>query len=94
MGLNPMGSKFSIPPVSNLCSESVEASSFEILLKDSKTSSKFSVTVRVECLLLFNFGIVNSVSKTNEGEAESIIMSTFVWERFNRQSMRGGGMEQ
>ena len=44
--------------------------------------------------MLFNFGIVNSVSKTNEGEADSIIMSIFVWERFNRQSMRGGGMEQ
>ena len=34
------------------------------------------------------------MSKTNEGEAESIVMSIFVWEHFDRQSMSGGGMEQ
>ena len=48
-------------------------------LQDCNTSGPSSITVRVECLLLFNSGIVNFVWKTNEGETENVIMLIFVW---------------
>ena len=54
--------------------------------------------VRVQLLLgwntylLFNTDIVNFVSKTDEGEAESIVLLILVlWWCFNGRWMRGGG---
>ena len=42
--------------------------------------------------LYFNSDIVNFVWKTDDGEAESIVLLTFVlWRCFNRWWMRGGG---
>ena len=57
----------------NLCSESVGASNFEILIEDSYTGSPSSITV-----------IMNFVWKTDEGEAESTVLLIFVlWRCYN-----------
>ena len=63
--------------------------------EDSKTGGPSSVTVRMEYLLLSNSDIVNFVWKTDEGEAESIVLLIFVLRRcFNRRLVRGRGVGQ
>ena len=82
--LNPMVSRFSISILSNLCSESGGAQNFEILVEHSDTGGLSSIPLGWNIHLLFNFGIVNFVWKTNEGEAESIVLLIFVlWWHFN-----------
>ena len=45
--------------------------------------------------LLFNADIVNFVWKTDEGEAENIVLLVFVrWWCLNLRWMRGGGIRQ
>ena len=45
--------------------------------------------------LLLNSDTMNFVWKTDEGEAESIVLLMFVlWQRFNCRRMRGGGVRQ
>ena len=51
--------------------------------------------LRWNTYLLFNFDIVNFVQKTDEVEAESIVLLIFVlWRCFNRRWVRGGGVLQ
>ena len=52
---NSMGGQFSILAVWNLCSESVGAWNFEILVKDSDTRVPSTIIVRIESLLRFSF---------------------------------------
>ena len=43
--------------------------------------------------MIFNSDIVNFVWKTDEGEAESIVLLIFVlWQGLNLRCMRGGGV--
>ena len=45
--------------------------------------------------MLFNTDILNFVRKSDEREAESIVLLIFVfWQCLNLQWMRGGGVEQ
>ena len=45
--------------------------------------------------MLFNSDVVNVVWKTDEGEAESIVLLIFVlWRYLNFRWMRGGGVGQ
>ena len=82
-----MGSEFSISVLLNLCSESMEASNFEILVVDSDTGGPSSITVRMEYLFYFsNSDIVNFVCKTDEREEESIVLLIFLlWQYLNRR---------
>ena len=50
-----MGSKFSISVLLNLCSESLGASNFEILVEDSDVGSPTSITVIMEYLFAVQF---------------------------------------
>ena len=76
--LHPMGSQFSIPVLRNLYSKSVGSIKFWDPVEDW-------VWVRVEIplewnnYLLFNSDFVNFVVKTDQGEAESIVLLTFVF---------------
>ena len=90
-----MGCQFSIPVLWSFCSGSVEAYSFKILVDDSDTGSLGSITVRKEYLFAFQFWYVSYVWKTNEGEAESIVLLIFdSWRCFNCRWVTGGGLCQ
>ena len=83
--------QFSTPVLLNFCSESMEGIKFWDPLEDSDTGGLSTVTVRWNTYLLFNSNILNFVWKTDEGEAESIVLLIFVlWRCFNRRWMRGG----
>ena len=71
----------------NLCSESVEAGNFEILVEDSNTGSLSSITVQIECLftIFVPIPICELCLKNDEGEAESIIK----WGGWGRSSLPG-----
>ena len=72
-----MGAQFSILALWNLCSESVGAWNFEILVEDSDTVDPCSIAVRIEYLFIFSIiapiPICELSLKNDEGEAESII---------------------
>ena len=75
----------------NLCSESVGTWNVQILVEDSDTGGMSSITIQIECLFAFQFWYVNFVYKTNEGEAESIILLIFVfWRCFGCPWVNGG----
>ena len=89
-----MGSQYSIPVLSNLCSKSVNAS-FETHLRTPTLEVRVQLPLGWNTYLLFNFDIVNFAWKIDEGEAESIVLLFFVlWWCFNRRWMRGGGVGQ
>ena len=50
-----MGSQFSIPVLWKLCSELVDAYSFETLVEDSDIGSSSSITIRMEYFFAFQF---------------------------------------
>ena len=81
--IESMGSQFSISVLLNLCSESVEAKSFEILVEDSFTCSPSSGTVRIESLFAFQFWYCGLCEENRQGEAESIVLIVLVlWQCF------------
>ena len=68
-----MGGQFLILALWNLCSESVGAWNFEILVEDSNTDGPSSIAVLRECLFTIFIPICELCLKNDEGEAESII---------------------
>ena len=70
-----MGGQFSILALWNLCSESVGAWNFEILVEDSDTGGLSSIAVQIEWLftIIVPIPICEFCLKNDEGEAESII---------------------
>ena len=82
--LNTVGSQFSIPVLSNLCSISMGASKFETQLRASTLAVRVQLPLGWNTYLVFNSDIVNFVWKTNEGETEIIVLLIFVlWRCFN-----------
>ena len=75
--LIPMDSQFSISVLWHLCLESVVGITLWDPVEDCDTGGRNSITVKME-YLIFNTDIVNFVWKTNEGEAESIVLLIFV----------------
>ena len=93
--LNPVGSQFSIPVLLNLCSKSAGANIFEILVEYYDNGGLSSITVRMEYLFPFQFWYYELIVKTNEGEADSIVLLIFVlWRYFNRRWVSSCGVGQ
>ena len=47
----------------------------------------------IDTYLLFNFGVMKFLRKTDEGEAESVVLLIFVlWRCFNRRGVRSCGV--
>ena len=69
-----MGGQFSILALWNLCSESVEAWNFEILVRNSDTSGPSSITVRIESsfTIFFLIPICNLCLKNDEGSQKAL----------------------
>ena len=64
-------------------------------VEDSDAGSPISKTIGMEYKFAFQYWFVNFVWKTDEGEAESIVLLIFVlWWCLNRRWMGGGGVEQ
>ena len=72
---NSMGGQFSILALWNLCSESVGAWNFEILVKDSDTRVPSTIIVRIESLftIFVLIPLCELCLNNDEGKAESII---------------------
>ena len=85
--LNPMGSQFSI-----LVLESVMALTVETQLRTPTNGGPSSITVRLEYLCAFQCSHCElCVWKTDEGEAESIVLLIFVlWSCLNLRWTKGG----
>ena len=87
-----MGGQFSIPILWSLCSGSVGAYSFKILVDDLTLAVWVQLPLGRNTCLLFSSDIVSFVWKINEGEAESIVLLIFdIWRCFNCRWVRGGG---
>ena len=80
-----MGAQFSILALWNLCSESVGAWNFEILVEDSDTDGPSSIAFLRECLFTIFIPICELCLKNDEGEAESIIK----WGGWGGSSLHG-----
>ena len=78
--LNPIGSQFSIL-FYEICVQNHWGIKFWDPVEDSNPGGPSSIAVWVEyhTYLLFNTNIVNFVWKTSKGEAESIVLLTFVF---------------
>ena len=91
--LNPMGSKFSIPALLNLCSKSVGHKNLRSYLRTPTLVILVQLPLEWNTLL-FNSDIVNFFWKTDEGETESIVLLMFVLLQVLsssvRQGLRGG----
>ena len=84
--LNPMGRQFPIPVLLNLCSESMGAENFEILVENSDTGDPSLLLLGWNTYFLFNSDTVNFLWRSDEEEAESIVLLIFVlWWCFNRR---------
>ena len=75
--LHPMGSQFSIPILWNLCSESVRAQNVETQLRTSRLAIRVELPLGWNTHLFFNTDTLNSVRKTDEEEAEKIVLLIF-----------------
>ena len=73
-----MGSQISILVLWKLCSESLRAWNFEILVEDSDTGGLSSTPVRIEWLFAFQFWNVNFVWKTAEREVLLVLLGVDV----------------
>ena len=76
--LNPMGSQFSIPLLWNLCSEPVVAKTVETQLRTPTLADRVQLRLGWNTYVLFNNDILNFLWKTDEGEAENIVLLIFV----------------
>ena len=73
-----MVSQFSIPVLLNLCSESLRAENFEILVKNSDTGGPSSISARIEYLFAFQFWYCELYVANRWGEAKSIVLLIFL----------------
>ena len=90
--LNSMSVQLSILALWNLCSESVRAWNFEILVEDSNTGGPSSIAVRIESLfaIFVPVPIWELCMKNDESEAESIIK----WGGWGGSSLNGKNKEK
>ena len=87
-----MGRQFSIPVLWSLHSKSVREQNYETQLRTPTLAVRVQLSLGWNTYLLFSTDIVNFVWKTNEGEAECIVLLIFVlWRCLNCRWMRVGG---